>query len=169
MAQTIKLKRGTTTPTTSNIVSGEVAIDTSAQKLYINDAGTIKEIGGGGGGGTLDSVTDSGATTTNKITIGGLVVDGEIEEQTYSLTGTAIDPANGTIQYKTLSANTTFTESLAEGEYVTLLIDDGSGYTITWPTVYWPNGIAPTLATTGWNVIQLWKANSLLFGSFVSA
>jgi hypothetical protein len=49
MAQTIKLKRGTTTPTTSNIVSGEVAIDTSAQKLYINDSGTIKEIGGGGG------------------------------------------------------------------------------------------------------------------------
>lgn len=46
MAQTIKLKRGTTTPTTSNIVSGEVAIDTSAQKLYVNDAGTIKEIGG---------------------------------------------------------------------------------------------------------------------------
>jgi len=53
MAQTIKLKRGTTTPTTSNIVSGEVAIDTSAQKLYINDGGTIKEIGGGGGGGGL--------------------------------------------------------------------------------------------------------------------
>lgn len=47
MSQTIKLKRGTSTPTTSNIVSGEVAIDTSAQKLYINDAGTIKEIGGG--------------------------------------------------------------------------------------------------------------------------
>ena len=49
MAQTIKLKRGTTTPTTSNLVSGEVAIDTSAQKLYINDGGTVKEIGGGGG------------------------------------------------------------------------------------------------------------------------
>lgn len=49
MAQTIKLKRGTTTPTTSDIVSGEVAVDTSAQKLYINDGGTVKEIGGGGG------------------------------------------------------------------------------------------------------------------------
>ena len=49
MAQTIKLKRGTTTPTTSNLVSGEVAIDTSARKLYINDGGTVKEIGGGGG------------------------------------------------------------------------------------------------------------------------
>ena len=44
--QTIKLKRGTTTPTTSDIVSGEVAIDTSAKKFYINDGGTIKEIGG---------------------------------------------------------------------------------------------------------------------------
>jgi len=55
MSQTIKLKRGTTTPTTSDIVSGEVAIDTSAQKLYINDAGTVKEIGGGGG---IDNVVE---------------------------------------------------------------------------------------------------------------
>ena len=42
---TIKLKRGTSTPTTSNIVDGEVALDLSAKKLYVNDAGTIKEIG----------------------------------------------------------------------------------------------------------------------------
>lgn len=45
MSQTIKLKRGTTTPTTSDIVSGEVAVDTSAQKLYVNDAGTVKQVG----------------------------------------------------------------------------------------------------------------------------
>ena len=47
MATIIKLKRGTTTPTTGDITSGEVAVDTSAQKLYINDSGTVKEIGGG--------------------------------------------------------------------------------------------------------------------------
>jgi len=47
MTTIIKLKRGTTTPTTSDITSGEVAVDTSAQKLYINDSGTVKEIGGG--------------------------------------------------------------------------------------------------------------------------
>jgi hypothetical protein len=46
MASIIKLKRGTSTPTTSNIVSGEVAVDTSARKIYINDSGVIKEIGG---------------------------------------------------------------------------------------------------------------------------
>ena len=42
---TIKLKRGTSTPTTSDIVNGEVALDLSAKKLYVNDSGTIKEIG----------------------------------------------------------------------------------------------------------------------------
>ena len=47
MAAVIKLKRGTSTPTTSNITNGEVAIDTSAKKFYINDSGTIKEIGAG--------------------------------------------------------------------------------------------------------------------------
>ena len=67
MATVIKLKRGTTTPTTSNIVSGEVAVDTSAQKLYINDAGVIKEIGGGAGGGGASSLT--GLTDTNFTTL----------------------------------------------------------------------------------------------------
>ena len=47
MATIIKLKRGTTTPTTSDLANGEVGIDTSNQKFYINDNGTIKEIGGG--------------------------------------------------------------------------------------------------------------------------
>jgi len=46
MATVIKLKTGTSTPTTSDITAREVAIDTSAQKFYINDSGTIKEIGG---------------------------------------------------------------------------------------------------------------------------
>jgi len=48
MANTIKLKRGTSTPSTSDISNGEVAIDTSAKKLYVNDSGTVKEIGGSG-------------------------------------------------------------------------------------------------------------------------
>ena len=63
MATVIKLKRGTTTPTTSDIVSGEVAIDTSAQKLYINDSGSVKEIGGAAAGslglGDLSNVTET--------------------------------------------------------------------------------------------------------------
>ena len=46
MATIIKLKTGTSTPQTSDLEAREVAIDTSAQKFYINDSGTIKEIGG---------------------------------------------------------------------------------------------------------------------------
>jgi len=71
MPTVIKLKRGTTTPTTSNIVSGEIAVDTSAQKLYINDSGTVKEIGGGGGASSPQQVLIKNSSgTTIKVTVG---------------------------------------------------------------------------------------------------
>ena len=76
MANTIKLKRGTSTPTTSDIVNGEVAIDTSAQKLFVNDSGTVKEIGGGSSfptGGGSDAVfyeNDQAVTADYTITNG---------------------------------------------------------------------------------------------------
>jgi hypothetical protein len=73
---------------------------------------------------TLDSVTGRGATTTNGITVGSIDVNGEIIElavNTTSVTGsTALDPANGTIQRLTFSGNVTFTDSLANGESITL-------------------------------------------------
>lgn len=90
-----------------------------------------------------------------------------IQEQQYNLTGTNINPANGTIQYVTLTGNITLTESLADGQYVTLMIDDGAGFTITWPTITWVGGTAPTLVTTGYNVIELWQVNGTVYGAFV--
>ena len=96
-----------------------------------------------------------------------LSVDGSISEKQYNLTGTSIDPDNGTIQYVTLTGNVTYTSALNSGEYVTLMIDDGSSYTITWPTITWVGGSAPTLATSGYNVIELWRVNGTLYGAFV--
>ena len=90
----------------------------------------------------------------------------ETKETVYALSGTAIDPANGTIQTKTLGANTTFTEALQSGQSVTLMITAGS-YTVTWPTMSWVGGSAPTLATTGANVIVLWKVATTLYGLYV--
>ena len=75
MATIIKLKRGTSTPTTSDITNGEVAVDTSAKKIYINDSGTVREIGGGAASSVaIDDVTDvnSSSETLNDI----LVYDG---------------------------------------------------------------------------------------------
>lgn len=122
----------------------------------------------------LENLTLSDITITNSSALGSAVLssavfNGGIEEQQYNLSGTEIDPANGTIQYKTLSANTTFTEVLSDGEYVTLMIDDGAGYTITWPTISWVGGDAPVLGTTGYNIIEIWHVNGSLYGSFIGA
>ncbi len=68
----IKLKRGTTTPTSGNIESGEVAVDTSAQKLYINDNGVIKEIGGSGATDLTNITTNLVPTTDTSVSIGTL-------------------------------------------------------------------------------------------------
>ena len=75
MATIIKLKRGTSTPTTSDITNGEVAVDTSAKKIYINDSGTVREIGGAASSNpAINDVTDvnSSSATLNDI----LVYDG---------------------------------------------------------------------------------------------
>jgi len=133
----------------------------------------------GSGKGYIQVQRSDGTATTYDLLVqpngGNVAISGDtsfgkaIQEQQYNLTGTVIDPSNGTIQYKTLAANTTFTESLSDGEYVTLMIDDGAGYTITWPTTTWVGGSAPTLETTGYNVIELWHANGTLYGAFVGA
>lgn len=53
----------------STAINGALAMDTCANKLYqwTNSAGWSIISGAGGGGGTLQSVTDSGNTTTNDI------------------------------------------------------------------------------------------------------
>jgi len=94
---------------------------------------------------------------------------GTVLEDVYNLTGTVIEPDNGSMQYKTLTGNTTFTETLSSGEAVTIMIDDGTSYTVTWPTTTWVNsgGVAPTLATTGYTVVVLWKVSTTLYGALV--
>lgn len=90
----------------------------------------------------------------------------ELSETQYALSGTtpALDPANGTLQYWTLTANSTPTDSLTNGQSMTLMVNDGTAYTVTWPTMTWVGGSAPTLPTTGYAVIELWKVNGVLYG-----
>ena len=62
MAMVIKPKRKFTAgaPSTSDIVEGEIAINTADKKLYVRDnANNIIEIGGGGAGGSTTEVTQS--------------------------------------------------------------------------------------------------------------
>jgi hypothetical protein len=82
----------------------------------------------------------------------------------------ALDPTAGGIQTITLGQTTTFTLSnWASGHRMTLMIDDGTGFTVTWPTMQWAGGVEPTLATTGFNTIELWYVGSTLYGAYVGA
>lgn len=126
------------------------------------------------GGSTTAVVTPSAAQVlTNKTltspTITAATLTG-YTETVYALSGTVIDVANGTIQTKTLGANTTFTESLGDGQSVILGITAGA-YSITWPTTVWAKvgggGTAPTLVSSGVNWITLWQAGGTLYGSFL--
>jgi hypothetical protein len=114
----------------------------------------------------LTSLTITGDTTFN----------GAIDEKVYAWVETSgpvtdeLDPAYGTIQTVTLTGNiTSLTDNISEGESMTLMIDDGSAYTITWPTMTWVNngGSAPTLATSGYTVVALWKVSTTLYGALV--
>lgn len=119
-----------------------------------------------------DYVRRDGDTATD-LTINGLTIQGAVTEQVFAITGTtpAISAANGTIQTWALTANSAPTYSLNPGESVTLMIDDGTARTITWPTTRWvgAGGLAPVLSTTGYNVITLWRVGADVFGTFAGA
>ena len=116
--------------------------------------------------------TDLTQTLSNK-TITNLVFDGAYTEDVFTITDGAsvdLDPSNGTIQLWTLGATRTPTATgFANGQSMTLMVDDGSAYTISWPSVVWVGGSAPVLATTGYTVIELWKVGGVLYGALVGA
>lgn len=118
---------------------------------------------------TLGTTQPSKAVTTDAN--GDITLTNSVIEKVYAISGTtpALDPNNGTIQTWTLSANSTPTDSLSSGESILLMVDDGSAYTITWPTTNWVNnlGVAPALAISGYTVIALWKVGANLYGSLV--
>ena len=63
MANTIKIKSGSGTPTTSDIVDKELAFDRGANKLYINDNGSIVDLTGSGATGDIEGVTAGNGLT----------------------------------------------------------------------------------------------------------
>ena len=99
--------------------------------------------------GTTDAQTLSGKTFAN------------IKETVFTITdaaGFAIDPANGPIQIVTLGANRTpVSTNWSAGQSMTLLVNDGDGFSITWTSVgTFTNGAsAPGLAPVGYTAFEL--------------
>ena len=140
MATIIKLKRGTSTPTTSDLANGEVGIDTSAKKFYINDSGTIKEIGGGSGGGAaattlggdVRNYTGDGSTVAFTVTNGA-----DIDNVLVFLNGVYQRPSDYSVSGTTLTFDTApvnndaiTIKELVEGGTSIKIVDDSSTETL---------------------------------------
>jgi hypothetical protein len=148
---------------------------TSGQVLQTNGSGTLSWVTGGSG-----DVTLTGTQTLTNKTLTDPAIIGTILEDVFTITDGAafeIDPGNGSIQLITLGASRTpKATNFAAGEAVTLMVDDGTAYTLTWSDstfggsgVVWKTnaGAAPTLNTSGYTVITLWKVGTQVYGARV--
>lgn len=118
--------------------------------------------------------TSATQTLTNKTIESGSFTNGYTEEvfAIPSSTTPALSPTNGSIQTWTLTgASTPTAGTWASGQSMTLMIDDGTDYTIDWSSVAvtWKtdSGSAPTLNTTGFTAIALWKVSTTIYGARV--
>jgi hypothetical protein len=97
--------------------------------------------------GTTDTQTLSAKTLTNP-TVTNYV---ETPYSANSSTAITIDLTNGTVQIITLTGNATITMPTATSgkSFIMLLKQDGTGSrTVTWSTVKWAGGTAPTITST---------------------
>jgi hypothetical protein len=200
MSNNIILKKSSVTskvPLTTDLTFGELALNYADGKLYYKKADgttidsfdadiTSSDVTTALGYTPYDASNPSGYTSntgdvtltdtqtlTNK-TLNGAVLNDGYTEEVFAVTGTtpALSPADGSIQTWTLSANSTPTAGTwASGQSITLMVDDGTAYTVTWSSlaVTWKTdaGVAPTLNTSGYTAIALWKVDSTIYGARV--
>lgn len=115
-------------------------------------------------------VTLTGSQNLTNKTLSNVIITGSIDEQVYTLTDSVLDPKRGTIQSRTLSGTTTFTDSFTSGESMILMIYGADVYTINWPGVTWvtsTGNAAPTLAAN--SVVVLWKVGTPLFAAYAGS
>ena len=102
---------------------------------------------------------------------GSIVFEDAINENIFAITdasSVALDPDNGMVQTWTLGANRTATDSLTTGQSMLLIVTaTASAYTLTWPTMKWNGGSAPTLGGANATAIELFKVGSQLYGATV--
>jgi len=117
-------------------------------------------------------VFGTGPTLTSAVLSAVTLNDGVTEEY-YALGSTEdnLDPANGSIQTKTLNQNKILTATgFDSGQSMTLMLSGGTTYTVTWPTMTWVSSAGNTAPTlTANDTIVLWKIGSTLYGAYAGS
>lgn len=158
---------------TTQVLTLPTTTGSASYVLSTDGSGTLSWVAGASGDVTLTGVQ----TLTNK-TLTEPAITGTIVEDIFTITDGAafeVDPGNGSVQLITLGASRTpKCTNFVAGESITLMVDDGSAYTLTWTDatwgaggVIWTGGTAPTLATSGYSVIQFWKVSTQVYGASV--
>jgi hypothetical protein len=161
---------------------GKVKVDQIESSTQVVDVDDLLEAGAIGvtvqGYDADTAKLDVAQTFTAVQTLTDPAIIGTILEDVFTITDGAdfeVDPGNGSVQLITLGANRTpKATNFAAGEAVTLMVDDGTAYTLTWTDatwggsgVEWTGGAAPDLATSGYTVLQFWKVSTQVYGALV--
>ena len=130
------------------------------------------------GSGTIAawSISVTAITSNNYLALtggtmtGNLTLDAYTEKvATLATSGSiALNPATGTTLSCAAAGTVTFTDSLSSGQSISLLLTNGSSYTINWPTTTWvtaAGNTAPTLSAS--NTLVFWKISTTLYGALV--
>jgi len=141
--------------------SGSAKLATTSTGVSITGTCTATSFSGSGLG-----LPATGGTFT-----GSVVFEDAINENVFAITdasSVALDPDNGMVQTWTLGANRTATDSLTTGQSMLLIVTaSSSNYTLTWPTMKWRGGSAPTLGGANATAIELFKVGSQLYGATI--
>jgi len=160
------------TGTPANWMTGQItAYNSGTGALDVN----VTRIGAGASG-TQNAWTIAIAPP-DLMTLLNPTIDGAITEDTYTIPDSGaviIDPRNGSIQKWILGANRTPTvANFAVGDSVFIKIADGAAYSVTWTSILsaadWVWGAAPTLPTTGYGGIILWRDADGYHGAYTGA
>lgn len=201
MANRIQLRRDSSANWASTnpiLAQGELGIESNTLKFklgdgssawnsltYIIDTGGYAALASPAFTGTPTAPTAAVGTNTTQLATTAYVVaerasvatltNKTLTDTVYTIVdGASVDlnPVNGGIQVWTLGAHRTATaSSFTSGQSLILGINDGSGYSLTFPTITWSKqgggGSAPTLSTSAYTWIVLWKVGSTLYGSYL--
>ena len=149
-------------------VASTASAPKSATEVRIYTAATAT----GNGVQALKIDLNQNATFAGNVDIAGAII--ENHSAITDAASPALDPENGTVQTWTLntgsiSGTRTPSDSILNGQSMLLMINAGDGTdAITWPSTNWVGGgTGPTVVTSGYTCIELWKVSGTLYGSHV--